>query len=118
MTHSKIIHGFLIILCRVLDAHPFNLVTGRPLWTLLCLEQILAKHKHEGDLEVARQHILSHLADFLGWLVKECNNCFNQWHKSRKNPYEKLGTNVDAVLEHAKQLEGVWPPPGGEQCRV
>ena len=119
VTHSNVIHGFLLILRRFLDAHPLDLATGGPLWTLLCLERIMSKnYEHEEDVEVARRNILSHLADFLGWPVKECKTCFNQWHESTKNPYEKLGKDVDAVLEHAKQLEGVWPPPGGESCRV
>ena len=124
VTHSNIIHGFLLILRRFLDAHPFDLVTGGPLWTLLCLDRLMAKnYEREKDAEAARRNTLSHLADFLGWPVKECSNCFDKWHESRKDPYKRLGKNVDAVLEHAKQLEGVWPPDGHErvaeqQCSV
>jgi hypothetical protein len=116
VTHSNIIHAFLLILRRFLDAHPFDSVTGGPLWTLLCLDRIMAKnYENVNDVEVARQNTLSHLADFLGWPVKECKTCFNKWHESKKDPYKRLGENVDAVLEHVKQLEGVWPPDGHER---
>ena len=123
-THSNIIHGFLLILRRFLDAHPIDMATGGPIWTLICLEKIMAKnYDHEGDVQVARQNILSHLATFLNWPVKECNDCFDTWYKSRKDPYEKLGKDLGNVLEHANQLAGVWPPRGDEgvveqQCKV
>jgi hypothetical protein len=124
VTHSNVIHGFLLIIRRFLDANPIDKVTGGRLWTLLCIERIMAKnYEDEGDVDVARQNMLSHVADFLGWPVRECNDCFKKWHESTKDPYKKLGNNVDAVLQHAKQLEDVWPPPGDEgvgeqQCRI
>lgn len=124
LTHSNVIHGFLLIIRRFLDANPIDKVTGGRLWTLLCLERIMAKnYEHEGDVDLARQNMLSHVAEFLGWPVSECNDCFKKWHESTKDPYKKLGNNADAVLQHAKQLEGVWPPLGdegvvGQQCRI
>jgi hypothetical protein len=122
--HSNVIHGFLLIIRRFLDANPIDKITGGRLWTLLCIEQIMEKsHEDEGDVDVARQNMLSHVADFLGWPVRECSDCFKKWHESKKDPYKKLGNDVDAVLQHVKQLEGVWPPPvdegvGEPQCRI
>lgn len=121
--HSNIIHGFLLILSRFLNTHRVDLVTGTPLWTLLCLEQIMAKnYEHDDDVVMARRDILSHLADFLGWPVNECSHCFDMWHESRKDPYVKLGDDLEDVLQHANQLIGVWPPSEEglteQQCKI
>ena len=123
VTHSNIIHGFLLILSRFLNAHRVDLVTGAPLWTLLCLENIMAKnYERDSDVEIARRNMLFHLADFLGWPVKECNHCFDMWRESRKDPHVKLGDDLENVLQHANQLIGVWPPrevgPMEQQCKI
>ena len=121
--HSNIIHGFLLILSRFLNTHRVDLVTGTPLWTLLCLEQIMAKnYEHVDDVEMARRNMILHLANFLGWPVKECKHCFDMWHESRKDPYVKLGDDLENVQQHANQLIGVWPPREEElieqQCKI
>eukprot|EP00581_Thalassiosira_minuscula_P001852 CAMPEP_0183745752 /NCGR_PEP_ID=MMETSP0737-20130205/66407_1 /TAXON_ID=385413 /ORGANISM="Thalassiosira miniscula, Strain CCMP1093" /LENGTH=248 /DNA_ID=CAMNT_0025981431 /DNA_START=182 /DNA_END=924 /DNA_ORIENTATION=- len=37
--HSNIVRGFLIILRRFLDSHMYDLVDGRRLWMMLCVER-------------------------------------------------------------------------------
>ena len=64
------------------------------------------------------------MAEFLGWPVKECEHCFDNWRESRKDPERVLGEgNMDMLREHMKLLEGVWPPAGDEgvaeqQCEL
>jgi len=110
--HSNIIRGFILILGRFLDAQRLDLVTGGPLWTLVCVERIMAKHyENLEDVKVARLNFLSHLSSFLGWPVSECPRCFDKWRESKKDPLAVLGPkNAEMLIEHTKLLEGVWPP--------
>lgn len=112
--HSNVIRAFMLILSRFLKAYPFDLVDGRKLWNLLCVEGIMAKnYDDENDVKVARGNVLANMAEFLGWPVKECEDCFDQWHESKKDPERILGErNVEILREHMELLEGVWPPPG------
>jgi len=114
--HSNVIRGFLLILRRFLDAHPFDLVNGSRLWTLVCVERVMAKHyENAEDVKVARRNILFNLADFLGWPEGECPHCFDTWRDSRKDPLKVLSPHfVDILEDHKKLLDGLWPPPGEE----
>jgi len=126
--HSNIIRGFLLILRNFLDVHHIDGVDGRRLWSMVCVERIMAKfYEREEDVIAARANIIAYLANFLGWPVGECPYCFDQWHDSTKDPMEMLGAldpkTVDTLFEHLGTLEGVWPPPGEsgveeQQCMV
>mmetsp|Transcript_26830 Transcript_26830/g.49336 ORF Transcript_26830/g.49336 Transcript_26830/m.49336 type:complete len:394 (+) Transcript_26830:96-1277(+) len=123
--HSNVIRGFMLMLRRFLDTHLYDLVTGSRLWSLVCVERIMAKN-YDNDDEVAeaRGHVISNLANFLGWPNGDCPHCFDDWRESTKDPLEVLGEkNVPILREHMKWLEGVWPPPGEEgvaeqQCGI
>lgn len=124
-THSNIIRGFMLMLRRFLDMHVFDLVTGDRLWRLVCVERIMAKnYDTEHDVKVARRHVVANLARFLGWENGDCDQCFDGWYESTKDPLEVLGSeNVEILTEHMKWLEGVWPPPGEpgvaeQQCGI
>eukprot|EP00571_Detonula_confervacea_P012158 CAMPEP_0172311372 /NCGR_PEP_ID=MMETSP1058-20130122/14634_1 /TAXON_ID=83371 /ORGANISM="Detonula confervacea, Strain CCMP 353" /LENGTH=413 /DNA_ID=CAMNT_0013024531 /DNA_START=14 /DNA_END=1255 /DNA_ORIENTATION=+ len=123
--HSNIIRGFMLMLRRFLDMHVFDLVTGRRLWSLVCVERIMAKnYDTKEDVVAARGRVLDGLANFLGWPSGECPHCFDDWRESTKDPVDVLGSeNVGVLEEHMKWLEGVWPPPGEEgvaeqQCGI
>ena len=125
VTHSNIIRGFMLMLRRFLDTHLYDLVTGRRLWSLVCVERIMAKnYDTEHDSLVARRHVLSYLAEFLDWPDGDCPQCFDGWRESTKDPLVTLGEeNVQTLVEHMQYLEGVWPPPGEEgileqQCGI
>ena len=113
------------MLRRFLDAHPFDLINGKRLWTLLCIDRIMGKnYNNKKEVNVARQNVLANLANFLGWLVRDCPRCFDGWKERQKDPLKVLGPEASTVMrEHMKFLEGVWPPPGEEgveeqQCEV
>ena len=110
--HSKIISGFMIILSRFLNSHLVDSVTGTKLWTLLCLESILAKnYQTEAESNEARRRVIDNMATFLGWPVKDCPECFRNWHESTKVPATLLGPgNMNILFDHVSALEGVWPP--------
>lgn len=123
--HSNIIRGFMLMLRRFLDMHVFDLVTGSRLWSLVCVERIMAKnYDTEEDVVEARGRVLDNLANFLGWPSGDCLHCFDDWRESTKNPVDVLGSeNVEVLTEHMKWLEGVWPPPGDagvaeQQCGI
>ncbi|KAL7539774.1 hypothetical protein ACHAXR_011628 [Thalassiosira sp. AJA248-18] len=124
--HSNVIRGFMLMLRRFLDANKFDLVDGtRRLWSLLCVEQIMAKnYEKEEDVTTARNNILNNLATFLGWPNGDCPRCFDDWYESTKDPLKVLGpTYVEILTEHMKLLDGVWPPEGEEsvaeqQCGI
>jgi len=123
--HSNIIRGFMLMLRRFLDTHLFDLVSGRRLWSLVCVERIMSKnYETEHDVRVARKHVMSYLTEFMGWPNGDCPQCFDDWRESTKDPAEVLGEeNVAALGEHRKYLEGIWPPPGEEgiaeqQCGI
>ncbi|KAL3768059.1 hypothetical protein ACHAW5_001446 [Stephanodiscus triporus] len=125
VTHSNIIRGFMLMLRRFLDTHLYDLVTGRRLWSLVCVEHLTAKnHQTESDLLVARQHVMSYLTAFFDWPNENCPQCFDDWIDSTKDPWEILGEeNVKVLDVHMAFLVGVWPPPGEEgileqQCRI
>jgi len=126
--HSNVIRGFLLILRNFLDVHYVDIVDGGRLWSMVCTERLMAKfYKGEEDVTAARANIIADLANFLGWPVDECPQCFDKWHDSKKDPLEVLGKvgpkTVDTLYEHFGTLEGVWPPLGEEgveeqQCRL
>ena len=123
--HSNVLRGFMLLLRRFLDTHLYDLVDGRRLWSLVCVSNIMAKNYDDvNDVTVARNNVLSHLADFFGWPNGDCPHCFDDWYESTKDPLAVLGPdNVAIMKEHMKFLEGVWPPPGEEgiveqQCAV
>lgn len=110
--HSKIISGFMIILSRFLNSHLVDPVTGKKLWTLLCLESILQKNYQTlAESNEARKRVIQDIATFLDWPVKECPSCFNHWRESKKIPAQILGPrNMNILQHHMSALEGVWPP--------
>jgi hypothetical protein len=123
--HSNIIRGFMLMLRRFLDTHLFDLVTGKRLWSLVCVERIMAKnYETEHDTKAARKRVMSYLTTFLGWDNGDCPQCFDSWHESSKVPEEVLGEeNVSVLRDHMSWLEGVWPPPGEDgiaeqQCPI
>ena len=123
--HSNIIRGFMLMLRRFLDHHLYDLVTGRRLWSLVCVERIMAKNYETlHDVQVARRHVLSYLTEFLGWEDGDCPQCFDDWRESSKDPHDVLGPeNVVILQNHMTFLQGVWPPPGEQgiveqQCGV
>lgn len=123
--HSNIIRGFMLMLRRFLDTHLFDLVSGRRLWSLVCVERIMAKnYENEHDVKVARRHVMSYLSTFLDWPDGDCPQCFDDWRESSKDPLTVLGPEIVEVLaEHMQYLDGVWPPPGEEgigeqQCGI
>ena len=125
LTHSNIIRGFMLMLRRFLDTHLYDLVSGRKLWCLVCVERIMAKnYETKRDVIVARRHVLSYLTAFLDWPSGDCSHCFDNWRESTKDPLVVLGEeNVAPLMEHMKELEGVWPPPGElgiaeQQCGI
>lgn len=123
--HSNILRGFMLMLRRFLDTHQWDLVSGSRLWSLVCVERIMAKN-YESDDEVvdARGRVISNLADFMGWPDGDCPHCFDSWKESSKDPVTTLGeNNMPMLTEHMEWLEGVWPPPGEEgvaeqQCGI
>lgn len=124
-THSNIIRGFMLMLRRFLDTHLFDLVSGTKLWSLVCVQSIMAKnYENDHDVKVARRHVLGYLTSFLGWPDGDCPQCFDNWRESTKDPRDVLGAeNVEILEEHMKSLQGVWPPPGEEgiveqQCGI
>lgn len=147
--HSNVISGFLLLLSRFLVSHmyyyhhpyddssPLDGVDGRdrgsggddglPLWTIVCTEQLSSKEfETQQQLQLAREAIVSHLATFLGWPIRSCPHCFNNWRESSKAPPElRLGeATTHVLLDHVKALEGIWPPQRIEdglpqqQCRM
>ena len=51
------------------------------------------------------------MANFLGWPVKDCPDCFGNWRESSKVPARLLGPgNMNILFDHMSALEGVWPP--------
>eukprot|EP00581_Thalassiosira_minuscula_P012479 CAMPEP_0183728492 /NCGR_PEP_ID=MMETSP0737-20130205/28178_1 /TAXON_ID=385413 /ORGANISM="Thalassiosira miniscula, Strain CCMP1093" /LENGTH=369 /DNA_ID=CAMNT_0025960445 /DNA_START=145 /DNA_END=1254 /DNA_ORIENTATION=+ len=121
--HSNVIRGFLLLLRRFLDAHPLDTLSGKKLWTLVCVERIASKYYSEKTLvmgervdgkeqmNLARQNILRFLAEFLEWPHLECRDCFDHWRESGGNHLEVLGEeHVANVLEHMRKLGGIWPP--------
>ena len=124
-SHSNIIRGFMLLLRKFLDNHPVDMVSGKRLWQLLCVERIMAKnYDNPKDVDVARSNIVANMANFLGWSNGECSHCFDKWYESKKDPRNHLGEEKYNILtEHMKLLEGVWPPPGEEgvveqQCGI
>ncbi|KAL7538667.1 hypothetical protein ACHAXR_008716 [Thalassiosira sp. AJA248-18] len=109
--HSTVVRGFMLLLRRFLDSHTYDELTGQRLWTLVCVEQIMSKF-HNGDdeqIKFTRQHILSYLADFLGWPQDECPDCYSGWKESSKKHLEVLGEdNVAILLEHMRKMGGIW----------
>lgn len=123
--HSNVIRGFMLMLRRFLDTHLFDLVSGTRLWSLVCVESIMAKnYDTEHDVKVARRHTMAYLTEFLGWHDGDCSQCFDYWRESTKDPEEYLGPeNVAIMRDHMTFLEGVWPPPGEQgiveqQCGI
>lgn len=123
-THSIVIQGIMLMLRQFLDTHMVDAQTGGRLWTVLCTDHLMSNnYENEQDLLMARQNVISHLASFLKWPNGECEHCFDDWRESTKNPVTALGKkNAAIVMEHAKHLEGVWPPyddsQPGQQCRI
>ena len=108
--HSNVLRGFMLLLRRFLDNHMFD-VEGSKLWTLVCIERIAAKfYDSQLEVEMARQHVLSNLANFLSWPIEECPTCFDSWKESTKDYRNVLGEDLELLEDHIKTLEGVWPP--------
>ena len=143
--HSTVIIGFLLLLSRFLVSHLYSnnyydasasgytdydhgkQNGGVPLWTLVCVEQLSSKEfETQQQLLEARDNIVSHLATFLGWPIRSCPQCFDNWRESSKaSPESRLGeATTNILLDHVKALEGIWPPRRIEdglpqqQCRM
>ncbi|KAL7527873.1 hypothetical protein ACHAWF_002338 [Thalassiosira exigua] len=116
--HSNIIRGFMLLLRGFLDDHP-------GLWTLVCIDRIMGRHySNKEDVLIERMVFLANLAKFMGWPDGKCPQCFDRWRESRNDPALVLGpTNVEMLTEHAKLLEGRWPPQEekgavNQQCKT
>jgi len=123
--HSNIIRGFMLILRRFLDTHPYDLVSGARLWSLVCVRSIMERnYESKHDLIVARKHVLAYLSKFLDWPNGDCRHCFDKWRESKKDARAVLGEkNVPIMMEHMEHMRGIWPPPGEEgikeqQCEI
>lgn len=145
--HSTVISGFLLLLSRFLVSHMYNNNNnnydasasgyteydngkqngGVPLWTIVCVEQLSSKEfETQQQLLEARESIVRHLATFLGWPIRSCPQCFDNWRESSKSsPESRLGeATTNILLDHVNALEGIWPPRRIEdglpqqQCRT
>mmetsp|Transcript_25426 Transcript_25426/g.45969 ORF Transcript_25426/g.45969 Transcript_25426/m.45969 type:complete len:395 (+) Transcript_25426:117-1301(+) len=136
--HSNVISGFMILLSQFLMGHMYsgpavdaeddtNNIGGAPLWTIVCADKLsLKQYDTQKKLDGAREHVLGYLANFLGWPQRSCPRCFDKWKESNKaSVEERMNTKTANTLwEHAKALEGVWPPRRREddlleqQCRM
>ena len=126
--HSNLIRGFMLILRRFLDVHDAK-KEGKMAWTIVCVERLMSQsYQYESEKgtqidyeawNAARQHIISHLIDFLGWTQKECNDCFDYWKEGSNKMKAIKEDDLVILLDHMKAIEGVWPPAlvlqGGEQ---
>ena len=116
--HSILISGFIMLLSRFLSTHMYSAPSrdGKysPLWTIVCTDRLTSKSfTTENELLESRASVLRHLANFLGWPVSTCPDCFDGWRESTKrvSPQERFGDEAtDEVLVHAKMLESIWPP--------
>lgn len=128
--HSNVISGFLVLLSRFLMGHLNTAPTPDgdkaaigPLWTIVCAEQLSSR---QPEYLVARNNVLVHLANFLGWPQRSCPRCFDSWKESTKaSPQDRMGKETtQLLLDHAKAMEGIWPPSRPEdvlpeqQCRM
>ena len=43
MGHLNVIRGYMILLRSFLETHQFNMLAGRKLWILVCIEKINSK---------------------------------------------------------------------------
>jgi len=134
--HSHVISGFLLLLSRFLmsnlyGAAPDAAVEGggssAPSWTIVCADKLSSKeYDTQQQALAAREHVLSYLANFLGWPQRSCPRCFHEWKESGKtSPEERMGAETTKILlDHGKVLEGIWPPRRREdglpeqQCRI
>jgi hypothetical protein len=139
--HSNVISGFLVMLSRFLMGHMYAAVPSdvaaaasdgddqavAPLWSIVCAEQLSSRqHETPQQARAARDRVLVNLAKFLGWPQRSCPRCFDKWKESAKtSPVDRMGEEATQILlEHAKALEGIWPPRRVEddlpeqQCRM
>mmetsp|Transcript_8075 Transcript_8075/g.18443 ORF Transcript_8075/g.18443 Transcript_8075/m.18443 type:complete len:451 (-) Transcript_8075:28-1380(-) len=111
--HSNVLRGFMLLLRQFLDRHSTDEDTGRPAWTMVCIEKIKAKY-YNGDKRQtndARALILQYLAEYLDWPKHFCLGCFNSWIESPKKHVSIIGEDgVNFLLEHMKKMGGIWPP--------
>lgn len=111
--HSTVIRGFMLLIRTFLDSHPTDKISGKPLWTVVCMERLMAKFYHGDDRRRAysRQQILKYLTNFLGWPTENCPTCWDSWRDSSKVHEELIGEQRTAILnEHMETLAGIWPP--------
>lgn len=120
ISHSQVTRGFLYILRRFLDYNYTN-ANGEKLWHLVCIQHIFSKfYNHDAEkLSDARNRVIKDIATFLKWPITECDDCFNEWRESNKDPVAILGDDVETIREDAQSLKGMWPPTeGDEQCDI
>ena len=127
--HSVVVSGFALLLGRFLAGHMYAIygdggggggggggAAGVPLWTLVCADRLTSRSfLSERELVESRDGVLALLADFLGWPVSHCPECFDHWAESAKmrssSPRERLGDDAtEVLLDHARHLEAYWPP--------
>ncbi|KAL3807990.1 hypothetical protein ACHAXA_000960 [Cyclostephanos tholiformis] len=114
--HSVVISGFIILLSRFLTSHMYSsfLDGNVPLWTIVCTDRLTSNSfQNEEELLESRASVLRYLANFLGWPVSTCPECFDNWVENKKSssPRESFGDEItDDLLVHAKMLESIWPP--------
>lgn len=111
--HSVVLSEFIILLSRFLTSHMYSPPQdgNAPLWAIVCL--VSKSFQSEEELLESRASVLRYLANFLGWPVSICPECFDDWNESRKrlSPRERFRDEAtDEVLVHAKMLESIWPP--------
>ena len=111
--HSNVIRGFLLLIRHFLMRNPFDTISGQKLWTVVCMERLMAKYYSGDEAKRARsrQNILTYLSLFLNWPISTCEECWDKWHDSTKVHGDILGeSRVKILQQHMKELEGLWPP--------
>ncbi len=112
--HSNLIGGFMIAVNNFLDSHTYDEVTGRRLWTLICLERLTSKHYNGNDeeLNLAREDFLRHVVEFLSWDQSECKNCWSSWKEENEHYFDQnsVESNWMEILEgRREELATKWP---------
>jgi len=114
--YSNLIGGFMMILNLFLDGHTHDEVTGRKLWTLICLERLTSKYYNgnEDKMNFGRQEFLHHMVEFLSWDQSECKDCWSSWKEDSETNFDpnSVESNWMEILEvRRKELAEEWPSP-------
>ena len=97
--HSNVLRGFMLLLRQFLDRHSIDDDTGRPAWTMVCIEKMKTKY-YNGDKRQtndARALILQYLAEYLDWPKHFCLDCFNSWYVPRPRHGHFVALSFDSL---------------------